>query len=98
MRYLRNYTEDAVRFYVDKWFSSADVCQCDDCRLDVTALMLNNLSPHYIVTDQGELYAQLTDFDPQYKADLVTVMGLAVQTVNKRPRHERIEASEVVKE
>ena len=91
MRYLRNYTEDAVKLYVDKWYPSSDVCQCENCRLDVTALMLNNLSPHYVVTDQGALYAQLSDFDPQYKADLVTAMGLAVETVKRRPRHARIE-------
>jgi len=89
MRQLRNYTEDAVRFYVDRWFSEADVCQCDSCRLDVMAIMLNNLEQHYVVTDQGALYAQMSDFDPQFKADLMTNMGLAVQMVKKRPKHER---------
>ena len=90
MRHLRNYTEDAVQVYVDKWYPTSDICQCENCRLDVTALMLNNLPPHYVVTDQGALYAQMTDFDPQYKADLVTVMGMAIATVSKRPRHARI--------
>ena len=88
-RHLRNYTEDAVNVYLGKWYSTTDICQCDNCKLDVTALMLNNLSPHYVVTDQGALYAQMSDFDPQYKADLVTAMGLAVKTVNSRPRHDR---------
>ena len=94
MRHLRNYTEDAVKVYVEKWYPSADLCQCDECRLDVIALMLNSLSPHYVVTDQGALYAQMTDFDPQYKADLVTAMGLAVATVKRRPRHEREQTPE----
>jgi len=89
MRQLRNYTEEAVRVCIDKWYPEADICQCDDCRLDVTALMLNDLEPQYVVTDQGALYAQLNDFDPQYKADLMTSFGLAVRTVNGRPRHAR---------
>ena len=89
MRQLRNYTEEAVEMYVERWFKEADICQCASCRLDVKAIMLNNLSPQYIVTDQGALYAQMTDFDPQFKADLTTAMGLAIKLVNSRPRHDR---------
>ena len=89
MRQLRNYTEDAVKLYVDRWLSAADVCQCDNCRLDIMAIMLNNMEPHYVVTDQGVLYAQMSDFDPQFKADMMTNMGLAVQVVKKRPKHLR---------
>ena len=89
MRQLRNYTEEAVKVYLDKWYEQMDVCQCEICRLDVMALMLNNMSPNYVVTDQGALYAQMSDFDPQYKADLVTAMGFAIEKVKFRPRHER---------
>ena len=89
MRQLRNYTEDAVKQYVERWFSTSDICQCDNCRLDVMAIMLNNMQPHYVVTDQGALYAQMSDFDPQFKADMMTNMGLAVQVVKNRPKHTR---------
>ncbi|MCL2125640.1 MAG: late competence development ComFB family protein [Oscillospiraceae bacterium] len=89
MKQLRNYTEEAVRLFVDKWIVEADVCQCDSCKLDVMAIMLNNMEPHYVVTDQGALYAQMSDFDPQHKADLMTNMGLAVQVVKNRPKHTR---------
>ena len=89
MRQLRNYTEEAVKLYVDRWYPESDICQCETCRLDVMALMLNNMEPYYVVTDQGALYAQMSDFDPQYKADLVTAMGTAIRTVKNRPRHER---------
>ena len=89
MRQLRNYTEEAVKLYIDKWYSEAEICQCDDCRLDVMAIMLNKMEPHYVVTDTGALYAQMNDFDPQYKADMMTNMELAILTVNQRPRHAR---------
>ena len=84
---LRNYTEDAVRLYMDRWYREADVCQCDSCRLDTTAIMLNNLSPKYVVTDKGALYAQLDDFDPQHKIDFMTAMTQAIQLVRNSPRH-----------
>jgi len=84
---LRNFTESAVKLYMDRWYKEADVCQCDICRMDVMAIMLNNLKPKYVVTDTGALYAQLDDFDPQYKIDFMTVMSQAAQIVKNNPRH-----------
>ena len=85
-KHLRNYTEEAVKLYMDKWFEKADVCQCDICRMDVMAIMLNNLKPKYVVTDKGALFAQLDDFDPQYKIDFITIMNQAVKIVGNGPR------------
>ena len=87
MKALRNYTEEAVALYMDRWFKEADVCHCDICRLDVMAIMLNNLKPKYVVTDKGALYAQLDDFDPQHKIDFMTVMSQAAKIVKAGPRH-----------
>jgi len=84
---LRNYTEEAVKLYMSRWYKEADICQCDSCRLDVMAIMMNNLKPKYVVTDKGALYAQLDDFDPQNKIDFMTAMTLAVKIVRKSPRH-----------
>jgi len=84
---IRNYTEEAVEFYLNRWFKEADCCQCDTCRMDVQAIMLNNLKPKYVVTDKGALYAQLDDFDPQSKIDFMTVMSQAAIIVKKGPRH-----------
>jgi len=84
---LRNYTEEAVKLFMDRWFKEAGICQCDSCRLDTMAIMLNNLTPKYVVTEKGALYAQLDDFDPQHKIDFMTIMTQAVQTVKNKPRH-----------
>ena len=84
---LRNYTEEAVKAFIERWFKDADVCQCESCMLDTMAIMLNNLEPRYVVTDKGALFAQMDDFDPQHKIDFMTVMTQAVQQVNKKPRH-----------
>jgi len=87
MKQLRNYTEDAVRAYLDKWYPQANVCQCDGCRLDVMAIMLNNIKPKYVVTDTGALYAQMDEFDPQNRIDFMTEMTQAIKIVSSRPRH-----------
>ncbi|MCL2227186.1 MAG: late competence development ComFB family protein [Oscillospiraceae bacterium] len=83
---LKNYTEDAVKYFMDRWFEDSDMCHCENCRLDVMALMLNELKPKYVVTDKGALFAQLDDFDFQYRTDFMTVMTQAVKVVNKNPR------------
>ena len=87
MKQLRNYTEEAVRLYVERWFKEADCCQCDDCRLDVMAIMLNQLPPKYVVTDKGALFAQMDDFEPQNRIDLITLMTKAADQVRNRPQH-----------
>ena len=88
MKQLRNYTEDAVREYVNKWYKESDACQCEGCRLDVMAIMLNSLKPKYVVTDTGALYAQMDDFDPQHRIDFMTEMTQAIKIVSSRPRHD----------
>ena len=87
MKQLRNYTEDAVRVYVERWLPEADICQCESCRLDVMAIMLNNMKSHYVVTDKGALFAQMTDFDPQTKIDMMSNMSLAIRIVRENPKH-----------
>jgi len=84
---LRNYTEEAVELYLDRWFKETNICQCESCRLDTMAIMLNNLTPKYVVTEKGALYAQLVDFDPQHKVEFMTVLTQAVQIVSQKPRH-----------
>jgi len=85
---LRNYTEEAVKLYVDRWFGDTDCCQCEICKLDVTAIMLNNLPSKYVVTDKGALYAKLEDFNPQNKADYMSELTNAVKLVKSQPRHD----------
>jgi len=85
-KFLRNYTEEAVNLFMEKSFEKADVCHCEICRMDVMAIMLNNLKPKYVVTDKGALFAQLDDFDPQYKIDFITIMSQAIKIVNNGPR------------
>ena len=87
MKQLRNYTEEAVKLYMDRWYKEADCCQCDDCRLDVMAIMLNKLTPKYVVTEKGALFAQMGEFEPQNRIDLIAIMTEAADVVKNKPRH-----------
>ena len=87
MRQLRNHTEEAVRLYVERNFPRDDYCGCEGCKLDIMAIMLNNMPQRFVVTDQGEMYAKMSDFDPQYRTDLMVNMEMAVKAVAKLPKH-----------
>jgi len=87
MKELRNYTEEAVRAYLEKWYPDSGGCQCEGCRLDVMAIMLNSLKPKYVVTDTGALYAQMDDFSLQNRIDFMSEMTAAISVVSSRPRH-----------
>ena len=88
MRQIRNFTEESIRSFFEKEYPLHDVCQCEDCRLDVLAIMLNEFKAHYVVTDQGALFAQVAEeFEPQYRINMLSSMAHAVKIVKDRPRH-----------
>ena len=84
---LFNYTEAAVQQFMDRWFKEANCCHCEDCRLDVMAMMLNQLPPKYVVTEKGALFAQMNEFDPQVRIDFISIMTQAANLVRMYPRH-----------
>ena len=63
-------------------------CQCDQCKLDITAIALNSLSPKYIVTEKGLLYSRLVVMNQQFNTDVVTALAKAINLVNNSPRHD----------
>ena len=51
---VENANYDKVLFFIDKVLSEdSRFCRCSRCRMDVTALALNTLPPHYCVTSGG---------------------------------------------
>ncbi len=64
-----------------------DICTCEQCRLDIAAIALNDLTPRYIVTDRGELYTKLDMMETQFGIDVLMAIGKAVAIVSERPRH-----------
>ncbi len=62
-------------------------CQCEKCILDIAAIALNSLSPKYVVTEKGYLYAKANNMNPQFNTDVVTAVTKAIEIVSKNPRH-----------
>ena len=84
---LVNITEQIVRKKVEEMMAEADMCRCPQCYLDVCALILNKLPPHYATTRKGELLTLIEASRLQYKTDLTVCVLQALMMVRERPRH-----------
>ncbi len=64
-------------------------CGCRRCRLDTAAIALNNLSPAYVVTEEGEILLRTNSLRQQFKVDIIKAVTEALALVRKNPHHER---------
>lgn len=87
MRPYRNVMEILVEQQLDAMAPTLHCCMCPVCRNDMIAYALNQLPPHYVVSDQGELYLKAMALDSQPATDLITAITLAVRIVSSNPRH-----------
>ena len=67
--------------------SSVDICKCEDCVLDMTALALNSLKPHYRVTLIGTIYAHTID-EGKYAEEVKRVVTSAINKIAANPSHD----------
>ena len=84
---IKNYMEEVVNFQIDDVLKIMDVCRCDKCRLDMTAIALNDLPPKYVVTEKGELYSKVNNLINQFDVDVCSAIAKAAIIVGKNPRH-----------
>lgn len=84
---LKNYMEEVVFNQMDKVLNKMDVCKCEKCRMDIAAMVLNNLPTKYVVTDKGELYSKVSTLMNQFEVDAISNITSAALKVNSNPRH-----------
>ncbi|MCL2293799.1 MAG: late competence development ComFB family protein [Spirochaetes bacterium] len=89
---IHNILEEIVRTSVDEYFDSLDEGKKDgcseQCRLDVTCYVLNNMLPKYVVSTRGIIHHEL-DYSKkiQLKADVLSLVkkGYSIVSNRKRP-------------
>ena len=64
-----------------------DICKCQDCVLDMTALALNSLKPHYRVSLIGTVYAHTID-EGEYAEEVKMVVSSAINKIAANPSHD----------
>jgi competence protein ComFB len=85
---VSNYMEDIVREILpnilDKY---KNICKCEKCMEDISAISLNNLKPLYFVTEKGAIYSKLKKLQVQFSADVINELTKAIEIVSKNPNH-----------
>lgn len=81
---MEYYTEAAIDELLGK---KPEICGCNRCRLDITALALNTLPPRYVVSDFGEVVTNIDLDTSQWRADVMMAVLKAFEIVRKKPRH-----------
>lgn len=87
MLILRNSMEELVNNILADIIEDLDVCKCERCIMDISAIALNNLPPKYSVTDKGELYTKVNILRMQVEVDVITALTKAAKLVKDKPNH-----------
>lgn len=80
---MEHIVKNAVSEYMDKF----DVCNCDRCTADVTALALSHLPPKYIVADNSTASPLLNFYSTRFSQQVVVELTKACSTVKENPHH-----------
>ena len=65
-----------------------EVCKCTKCKADVVALTLNQLPPHYVASEKGEVLSKADHFNLENKSKLLVALTNAIKQVADAPRHD----------
>ncbi len=84
---LKNVMESLVSDKLDEFWSKMDTCKCNKCKSDVLACTLNQLTPKYVATNEGELYAKLSLLSKEHEYTITIALAKAIKLVNENPKH-----------
>lgn len=82
-----NVMETLVVDKLNEIWDSLDCCKCDKCRNDIIACTLNQMSPKYVVSPEGELYVRLSILSAEHEFEIVKAIAKATKMVREHPKH-----------
>lgn len=83
---LINVTEKLVLEKMDAVMDKMNCCKCDRCKLDIIALTLNSLQPHYVVKTDSESEYDL-NVEQEISQKVTSAVLKSALAVRKNPRH-----------
>lgn len=91
---VHNCTEEAVKRILpgvlkDYLKTHPRTCNCDLCQEDILALSLNQLPPHYVASEQGAIFPEVSFDQIGGKAQVIAAITRAINQVSENPRHKR---------
>lgn len=84
---FENVMEELLSEKLNEVQGELDCCLCDQCRSDIIAYALNQLSPKYVNSDVGRAYARLDTLSFQFETDMLAALMAGAGMVRNHPRH-----------
>lgn len=82
-----NVMERVVKDKIMYFMRQFDVCTCDRCIADATALALNGLTPKYIVTTPAAVDPLISFYTNKFISDVTVEATKACMIIKETPRH-----------
>ncbi|WP_349946673.1 late competence development ComFB family protein [Lacrimispora sp. BS-2] len=82
-----NVMEHIIKNTAPEYMDKFDVCSCERCTADVTALTLSHLPPKYIVAEQATASPLLNFYSTRFSQQVVVELTKACSTVKENPHH-----------
>ncbi len=82
-----NVMEHIIKNAVSEYMGKFDVCNCDRCTADVTALALSHLPPKYIVAENSTASPLLNFYSTRFSQQVIVELTKACSTVKENPHH-----------
>ena len=87
--FLCNVMEDEVVVQVKSMMArDGEVCSCDTCVYNVSAIVLNNVKPHYITTNRGEMFARVEKLNVMERTAITIEVLRAIDVVRNKKMHD----------
>ncbi len=83
---MQNEAEQMVIQEMEEQLADSNVCQCEDCILDIATFALNRLKPRYRVSLMGALYAHAGE-DADYGQKVKIAVSTAIGKIRGNPSH-----------
>lgn len=86
---IHNLMEDIVQETLEDILKDRkDVCQCQQCKMDMICFALNKIPPKYVVSARGIIYTENRKIsESQNYIDVYSIVMEAINTVSKTKRH-----------
>ena len=82
-----NLMESLVESKLEELMQQEEMCCCEQCRMDVMALSLNNLPAKYTSSLSGDIFTRFHAMSTQFQADITAAVLKAIAAVRSNPRH-----------
>lgn len=86
---LHNVVEDLVAEWLEKILPQYTCCKCMKCRMDMMAMSLNKLKPHYVVA--RDVYSKTRYLNSSLQNDIMMAVVTSVEFIKDHPRHDKEE-------